>query len=384
MLFGYFCMFRFELEAVCPHTYARAGKIYTDHGVIETPIFMPVGTVASVKGVTQEQLQQNIGAQIILSNTYHLFLRPGTEVIKQAGGLHQFIGWNKPILTDSGGYQIFSLPSRRKISQEGVQFASHIDGSKHWFTPESVIDTQQIFGSDIQMVLDECTPYPCEFSYAQKSLALTHRWAKKAIRYSEEKSSLLPHSQAVFPIVQGSTFPELRKESALFISELNALGNAIGGLSVGEPAEVMYDITEQVCQILPKQKPRYLMGVGTPRNIIESIARGVDMMDCVLPTRNARHGILYSYEGIMHIKNQKFKYDFSPICANSTCEMDQNYSRAYLRHLFVAEELLALTIASIHNLHFFLQLAMDARKQILNGTFASWKQNIIDQIGNRI
>ena len=377
-------MFQFEIEAVCPDTNARAGKIYTDHGIIETPIFMPVGTVASVKGITQEQLHHYIQAQIILANTYHLFLRPSMEVLSQAKGLHRFMNWNKPILTDSGGYQIFSIASRRKITQEGVQFSSHIDGSKYWFTPESVIEAQRIIGSDIQMVLDECTPYPCEFSYAKKSLALTHNWVKRAFSHINKISPAYSHTQALFPIVQGSTFPELRRESASFITELNAYGNAIGGLSVGEPAEMMYDITEIVCEILPTTKPRYLMGVGTPQNIVESIARGIDMMDCVLPSRNARHGILYSYEGVLNIKNNKFKYDFSPIDPNSTCSTDLDYSRAYLRHLFVAGELLALTLASIHNLHFYLQLASDARKHILEGTFAAWKRDVVEQLGNRI
>lgn len=344
---------------------------------------MPVGTVASVKAVGQQQLQELVKAQIILANTYHLYLRPGLEVLQGAGGLHKFMHWQLPILTDSGGYQVYSLSQIRKISSEGVLFASHIDGSRHLFTPENVVDKQRIIGSDIVMVLDECTPYPCDYSYAEKSMHLTHDWAKRSRSYFLQTSPVYDFEQYQFGIVQGSTFVQLRKISAQYIASLEFDGNAIGGLAVGEPVELMYTITAEVCQELPKQKPRYLMGVGTPANILEAIACGVDMMDCVLPTRNARHGLLYTWQGILNIKNARYRYDFSPLDIDSSCEWDHYYTKAYLRHLFASGEILGLTIATIHNLNFFLELVARAREQILKGRFYSWKNEIIPIISKR-
>jgi len=363
---------------------ARAGLLETDHGAIETPIFMPVGTAGTVKAVHQHELKEDIKAQIILGNTYHLYLRPGLEVIKGAGGLHKFNGWHQPILTDSGGYQIFSLSAQRKLKEEGATFKSHIDGSKHFFSPESVMDIQRIIGADIIMAFDECTPYPCEYKYAKDSLALTHRWLDRCITRFNETSPKYDYSQALFPIVQGSVYKDLRIQSAEYIASKNAFGNAIGGLSVGEPAEDMYEMTEVVTNILPKDKPRYLMGVGTPANILESIALGIDMFDCVMPTRNARHGLLFTSNGIINIRNEKWKNDFSVLDENGTTFVDQEYSKAYLRHLLVCNELLAAQIASIHNLGLYLWLVKEARKRIIDGTFASWKNKMVQQMATRL
>jgi len=363
---------------------ARAGLITTGHGTIETPIFMPVGTVGSVKAVHQRELKEDIEAQIILGNTYHLYLRPGTDVLKKLGGLHRFMQWDGPILTDSGGYQVYSLSSQRKLTEEGVKFSSHIDGSKHFFTPENVVDIQRSIGSDIMMVLDECTPYPCDYRYAEKSLGLTHRWLDRCIARHSETEALYGHHQALFPIVQGSTYKDLRMQSADYIASRNAEGNAIGGLSVGEPAEMMYEMTALVCDILPADKPRYLMGVGTPVNILENIALGVDMFDCVMPTRNARNGMLFTSEGILNMKNEKWKYDDSPVDENAVSYVDTAYSRAYLRHLFVAGERLAGQIASVHNLAFYLWLVKEARKHIMEGDFSSWKNAMIPKLSNRL
>ena len=363
---------------------ARAGLLETDHGVIETPIFMPVGTAGTVKGVHQRELNQDIGAQIILGNTYHLYLRPGLEVIAQAGGLHRFIGWNAPMLTDSGGYQIFSLSAQRKLSEEGATFKSHIDGSKHFFSPESVMDIQRIIGADIIMAFDECTPYPCDKAYAENSLALTHRWLDRCIQRFNETESKYDYQQVLFPIVQGSVYPDLRLQSAEFIAVKDCFGNAIGGLSVGEPAEDMYAMTELVTAILPKEKPRYLMGVGTPVNILESIALGIDLFDCVMPTRNARHGLLFTQNGIINIRNEKWKNDFSILDENGTTFVDTAYSKAYLRHLLVCNELLAAQIASVHNLGLYLWLVKEARKRIIDGTFADWKNKMVKQLSTRL
>jgi queuine tRNA-ribosyltransferase len=363
---------------------ARAGLLETDHGVIETPIFMPVGTAGTVKAVHQRELNQDIGAQIILGNTYHLYLRPGLEVIAQAGGLHRFIGWNAPMLTDSGGYQIFSLSAQRKLSEEGATFKSHIDGSKHFFSPESVIDVQRIIGADIIMAFDECTPYPCDIAYAENSLALTHRWLDRCIQRFNETEPKYDYQQVLFPIVQGSVYPELRLQSAEFIADKDCFGNAIGGLSVGEPAEDMYAMTELVTAVLPKEKPRYLMGVGTPVNILESIALGIDLFDCVMPTRNARHGLLFTQNGIINIRNEKWKNDFSILDENGTTFVDTAYSKAYLRHLLVCNELLAAQIASVHNLGLYLWLVKEARKRIIDGTFADWKNKMVKQLSTRL
>jgi queuine tRNA-ribosyltransferase len=363
---------------------ARAGLIETDHGVIETPIFMPVGTAGTVKGVHQRELKEDIKAQIILGNTYHLYLRPGLEVLENAGGLHKFNGWDKPILTDSGGYQVFSLSNSRKLSEEGATFKSHIDGSKHLFTPENVMDTQRIIGADIIMAFDECTPYPCEHKYAKNSLALTHRWLDRCIKRFAETEPKYGYTQTLFPIVQGSVYKDLRIQSAEYIASKGAEGNAIGGLSVGEPAEDMYEMTELVCDILPTDKPRYLMGVGTPINILENIALGVDMFDCVMPTRNARHGLLFTQNGIINIKNEKWKNDFSPLDENGTSYVDSAYSKAYLRHLLICNELLAAQIASIHNLAFYLWLVTEARKRIIDGTFYDWKKIMVTKLGQRL
>ncbi|MFT4033913.1 MAG: tRNA guanosine(34) transglycosylase Tgt [Siphonobacter sp.] len=356
---------------------ARAGIIQTDHGQIETPIFMPVGTVGSVKAVHQRELIDDIQAQIILGNTYHLYLRPGLQVLQKAGGLHGFNGWQRPVLTDSGGYQVYSLAGTgRKIDEDGVRFKSHIDGSTHYFTPEGVMDIQRVIGADFVMAFDECTPYPCEYGYARKSMDLTHRWLMRCCQRFDTTEPIYGHSQALFPIVQGSTYRDLRKQSAEFIAQLGREGNAIGGLSVGEPAEDMYEMTELVCSILPYDRPRYLMGVGTPANILESIALGVDMFDCVMPTRNARHGILYTTQGVINIKNEKWKEDFSAIDEELGGYVSTFYSKAYLRHLFRADELLALQIASVHNLTFYLWLVKQARQKILINEYAGWKDQM--------
>lgn len=375
---------KFTLLNTDPHSRARAGLLETGHGLIETPIFMPVGTAGTVKGVHQRELKNDIAAQIILGNTYHLYLRPGLDVLEQAGGLHKFNGWNKPILTDSGGYQIFSLANQRKLTEEGATFKSHIDGSKHFFSPESVMDIQRIIGADIVMAFDECTPYPCDVNYAKKSLALTHRWLDRCIQRFGESEPKYGYAQALFPIVQGSVYKDLRIQSAEYIASKNAFGNAIGGLSVGEPAEEMYAMTEVVTTILPKDRPRYLMGVGTPVNILESIALGIDMFDCVMPTRNARHGLLFTQNGIINIRNEKWKNDFSPLDENGTTFVDQEYSKAYLRHLLVCNELLAAQIASVHNLGLYLWLVKEARKKIVEGSFVEWKNKMVKQLSQRL
>lgn len=375
----------FTLSHTDKNSNARAGVIKTAHGEIQTPIFMPVGTLATVKGVHFSELKEDIKAQIILGNTYHLYLRPGLEVIKEAGGLHKFIGqWDKPILTDSGGFQVYSLAHRRKIKEEGVKFASHIDGSYHLFTPENVIDTQRIIGADIIMAFDECTPYPCDYSYAKNSLKLTHRWLDRCIRHFKKTEGHYGYSQALFPIVQGSVYKDLRQESAKYISDTDCLGNAIGGLSVGEPAEEMYAMTEVVNDILPKEKPRYLMGVGTPSNILECIERGVDMFDCVLPTRNARHGLMYTHNGILHIKNKKWEKDFSSLDDKSSNPLIQNTSKSYLRHLFKTNELLGMQISSINNLTFYLELVNEAKEQILIDNYVEWKNKKLEVIERKL
>lgn len=363
---------------------ARAGRIQTDHGAIETPIFMPVGTAGTVKAVHQRELREDIKAQIILGNTYHLYLRPGLDVLEQAGGLHKFNGWDKPILTDSGGYQIFSLANNRKLSEEGAAFTSHIDGSKHFFTPENVMDIERTIGADIIMAFDECTPYPCDYNYAKNSMGMTHRWLDRCIARFNSTEPKYGYQQTLFPIVQGSVYKDLRIQSAEFIASRNCFGNAIGGLSVGEPAEEMYAMTEVVCGILPEDKPRYLMGVGTPVNILENIALGIDMFDCVMPTRNARHGLLFTRNGIINIRNEKWKNDFSPIDAESDCFVDTEYSKAYLRHLLICGEILAAKIASVHNLAFYLWLVGEARKQIIAGTFNDWKNKMVVQLSQRL
>jgi queuine tRNA-ribosyltransferase len=375
---------KFTLQHKDKESKARTGLIETAHGNIETPIFMPVGTAATVKGVHQRELKNDIHAQIILGNTYHLYLRPGTDVLKQAGGLHKFNGWNKPMLTDSGGYQVFSLSAQRKLKEEGATFKSHIDGSKHLFTPENVMDIQRIIGADIIMAFDECAPYPCTYDYAKKSMAMTHRWLDRCINQFDSTEPLYNYEQTLFPIVQGSVYKDLRLQSAEFIASKNRDGNAIGGLSVGEPAEEMYAMTEAVCAILPEDKPRYLMGVGTPANILESIALGVDMFDCVMPTRNARHGLLFTSEGMINIKNEKWKTDFTALDPNGTCYVDHEYSKAYLRHLLSCNELLAAQIASIHNLSFYLWLVKEARKQIFAGTFYEWKNKMVKKVTKRL
>ena len=374
----------YQLQHTDAHSQARAGRITTDHGVIETPIFMPVGTVGSVKALTQEHLTELVQAQIILGNTYHLFLRPGIEILQQAGGLHRFIGWDRPMLTDSGGYQVYSLAHNRKITEEGVTFANHIDGSKHLFTPESVMDIERAIGADIIMALDECPPYPCDYAYAQQSMSMTHRWAQRCKDHFTQQAPRYDYGQNLFPIIQGSSYRDLRTQSTEFIARLDLPGNAIGGLSVGEPAEIMYELTNLSCRILPRDKPRYLMGVGTPANLLECIALGVDMFDCVLPTRNARHGLIYTREGIRNLKNKKHEADFSPLDPDSTCPLDQQYTKAYLRHLFKAQEYLAFTIASVHNLAFFLWLVGEARRRILDDSFASWKQKMVGKLDRRL
>lgn len=365
-------------------TKARAGEITTDHGIIPTPIFMPVGTVGSVKAVHQRELTDEVQAKIILGNTYHLYLRPGLEVLQAAGGLQKFNGWNKPILTDSGGFQVYSLSHNRKLKEDGVMFSSHIDGSKHLFTPERVMDIQRVIGGDIIMAFDECTPYPCDYNYAKKSMHITHSWLDRCVKRFRETDPVYDYSQTLFPIVQGSVYRDLRKQSAEKIASVECEGNAIGGLSVGEPVEIMYELTELVCDILPKDKPRYLMGVGTPINILEGIALGVDMFDCVIPTRNGRNGMLFTSEGIMNMKNEKWATDFSPIDENGTADVDHLYTKAYLRHLFKANEILAMQIASIHNLSFYLWLVTEARKHIIEGDFAQWKNMMVPRLGNRL
>ena len=374
----------FELLKTDTLTKARAGRITTDHGIIETPIFMPVGTVASVKGVQQRELTEDINADIILGNTYHLYLRPTTSILEQAGGLHKFMHWDRNILTDSGGYQVYSFSSTRKIKEEGVRFKSHIDGSYHFFSPEKSMEIQRSIGADIIMAFDECTPYPCEYPYAKRSMHMTHRWLDRCISYLQENAPKYGYHQSLFPIVQGSVYADLRRASAEYIASKGADGNAIGGLSVGEPAEKMYEITELVCDILPKDKPRYLMGVGTPINILENIALGVDMFDCVMPTRNARNGMLFTAHGTINIKNKKWENDFSPIDENGYTFVDTYYTKAYLRHLFAAEESLGKQIASIHNLGFYLWLVREARKHILQGDFSQWKNQMVSQMNNRL
>ena len=375
---------KFTLSANDNQSKARAGVVHTDHGDIETPIFMPVGTAGTVKAVHQRELENDIQAQIILGNTYHLYLRPGTGLLQQAGGLHKFNGWKKPILTDSGGYQVYSLSENRKINDEGVTFKSHIDGSKHVFTPENVMDIQRAIGADIIMALDECTPYPCEYDYAKKSLAITHQWLQRCINRMDSTQPLYGYEQTLFPIVQGSVYKDLRIQSAEFIAAQNQQGNAIGGLSVGEPHELMYEMTDVVCNILPADKPRYLMGVGTPENILECIALGVDMFDCVMPTRNARNGMLFTTRGIVNIRNEKWKDDLSPIDQELGGYASTFYSKAYLRHLIINKEILGAQIATIHNLTFYLWLVREARKQILNGTFADWKNVMVKKVSARL
>ncbi|GCD77728.1 queuine tRNA-ribosyltransferase [Thermaurantimonas aggregans] len=377
-------MLTFQLQATDPHSKARAGCITTDHGQIETPIFMPVGTAGTVKATHQYELTDDIRAQIILGNTYHLYLRPGTEILKKAGGLHRFIGWQRPILTDSGGYQVFSLADSRKLTEEGARFKSHIDGSYHLFTPESVIDIQRAIGADIIMAFDECPPWPCDERYAEESMHLTHRWLDRCIARMQTTEPLYGYGQSVFPIVQGSTIARLRRESAEYIAAKDMPGNAIGGLSVGEPPELMYEMTDLVTDILPAHKPRYLMGVGTPENILNAIALGVDMFDCVMPTRNGRNGMLFTTEGIINIKNRKWAEDFSPIDPAGISRVDTLYTKAYLRHLFVADEYLARQIASVHNLAFYLWLVREARSHILAGTFPDWKRTILPIITRRL
>ena len=373
---------KFELQHTDAQSDARAGKLTTDHGEILTPIFMPVGTCGSVKGVHFDELREQIQAQIILGNTYHLYLRPGLDILRQAGGLHQFGGWNRPILTDSGGFQVFSLTGIRKLREEGCEFRSHIDGSKHIFTPENVMDTQRIIGADIIMAFDECPPGQSDYQYAKKSLQLTQRWLDRCFRRFQETAPLYGHQQSLFPIVQGCTFKELRRDAAKYVADKDADGNAMGGLAVGEPTEVMYEMIEVVNEILPTDKPRYLMGVGTPQNILEAIERGVDMFDCVMPTRNGRNAMLFTYEGTMNMRNKKWESDFTPIDPDG-CHTDQIYTKAYLHHLFKAQELLAMQIASIHNLAFYLRLVTDARQHIIDGDFSSWKRSVVENLGRR-
>lgn len=373
---------KFELQHTDPYSSARAGKLSTDHGDILTPIFMPVGTCGSVKGVHFDELRQQIQAQIILGNTYHLYLRPGLDILRQAGGLHHFGGWDRPILTDSGGFQVFSLTGIRKLREEGCEFRSHIDGSKHFFTPENVMDTQRVIGADIIMAFDECPPGQSDYEYARKSLQLTQRWLDRCLKRFQETEPLYGHSQSLFPIVQGCTYKDLRREAAKYIADKGADGNAIGGLAVGEPTEVMYEMIEVVNDILPSDKPRYLMGVGTPQNILEAIERGVDMFDCVMPTRNGRNAMLFTYEGTMNMRNKKWETDFTPIDPEG-CHTDRIYTKAYLHHLFKAQELLAMQIASIHNLAFYLRLVTDARQHIMQGDFSSWKKGVIENLGKR-
>ncbi len=373
---------KFQIQNNDPYSSARAGVLTTDHGEIRTPIFMPVGTVGSVKAVHFEELRYQVKAQIILGNTYHLYLRPGMDILRKAGGLHQFIGWERPILTDSGGFQVFSLTGIRKLTEEGCEFRSHIDGSKHIFTPENVMDTERTIGADIIMALDECAPGQSDWQYARKSLDMTHRWLDRCIKRFNETEPLYGYKQSLFPIVQGCAYKDLRQESAKYIADKGCDGNAIGGLAVGEPTEVMYEMVEVVNEILPKDKPRYLMGVGTPWNILENIERGVDMFDCVMPTRNGRNAMLFTYEGTMNMKNKKWEDDFTPIDPDG-CDIDRVTTKAYLHHLFKAQEYLALQIASIHNLAFYLRLVGDAREHIINGDFTQWKKRVIDNMQRR-
>lgn len=375
---------KFIIQHTDKDTNARAGLLETAHGKVETPIFMPVGTAANVKAVHMRDLRDDVKAQIILGNTYHLYLRPGLDIIRKAGGLHKFTGWDRPMLTDSGGYQVYSLTGIRKLKEEGVTFQSHIDGSRHMFTPENVIDTQRIIGADIIMAFDECTPYPCEYDYAKNSMEITHRWLKRCTNRFENTQPHYGHEQTLFPIVQGSVYRDLRKQSAEVISSFGAGGNAIGGLSVGEPHEVMYEMTELICGILPKDKPRYLMGVGTPANILESIALGVDMFDCVMPTRNGRNGMIFTRRGFMNMLNNKWKDDYSMLDEEGTSFVDTQYSRAYVRHLFRSGELLGGMIASLHNLSFYLWLVGEAREQIRTGTFRAWKNEMVKKVSTRL
>lgn len=375
---------KFTLNATDPHSKARTGLITTDHGQIPTPIFMPVGTAGSVKAVHQRELKDDIKAKIILGNTYHLYLRPGLDIIEKAGGLHKFNGWNGPILTDSGGYQVYSLGANRKITEEGVIFKSHIDGSKHTFSPESVMDIERTIGADIIMAFDECTPYPCEYAYAKKSMELTHRWLKRCVDRVDQTQPKYGYEQALFPIVQGSVYKDLRIQSAEFVASQHQQGNAIGGLSVGEPHEMMYEMTALVCSLLPHDKPRYLMGVGTPENILECIALGIDMFDCVMPTRNARNGMLFTTQGVINIRNEKWKDDLSPLDAELGGHVSTFYSKAYLRHLIISKEILGAQIASIHNLTFYLWLVDQARKKIEEGTFVEWKNKMVKTVSDRL
>ena len=375
---------KFDLKTTDPKSKARAGVITTDHGTIETPIFMPVGTVGTVKGVHQSELKDEINPDIILGNTYHLYLRPKTDIIEQAGGLHKFMNWDRNILTDSGGYQVYSLSGRRKIKEEGVKFKSHIDGSYHFFTPENVMEIQRSIGADIIMAFDECTPYPCDFNYARRSMHMTHRWLKRCINHLEKTPLKYDYNQTFFPIVQGSTYKDLRKQSAEFIASVGAEGNAIGGLSVGEPAEELYAMTEIVCEILPEDKPRYLMGVGTPINILENIALGVDMFDCVMPTRNARNGMLFTKHGFMNMRNQKWKDDFSVLDPDGESYVDSFYTKGYVRHLMISKEILGAQIATLHNLAFYLWLVKEARKRIIAGTFVEWKNKMVINMAQRL
>ncbi len=375
---------RFTLQHSDPASNARAGILHTDHGMISTPVFIPVGTTATVKGIHQRELRHEIKAAIILGNTYHLFLRPGIDVIRKAGGIHRFIQWDGAVLTDSGGYQVFSLAEQRKLTSEGAIFRSHIDGTEHNFTPENVVDIQRTLGADIIMAFDECTPYPCEYDYARKSMILTHEWLDRGKQRFLDTGPEYGYSQSWFPIVQGSTFPDLRKESAMRITEADMEGNAIGGLSVGEPADMMYEMIDIVTGILPPDRPRYLMGVGTPVNLLESISMGIDMFDCVMPTRNGRNGQLFTREGIINIKNEKWKDDFTPVDPSGDCFADQQYSRAYLRHLIISGEILGAQIASLHNLRFYLWLMEEARRQIQTGTFHNWKNEMISRISIRL
>ncbi|GAA4468260.1 tRNA guanosine(34) transglycosylase Tgt [Nemorincola caseinilytica] len=375
---------QFQLHTTDTASAARAGTITTAHGVIETPIFMPVGTVGSVKGVSQQQLKDEVDAQIILGNTYHLYLRPGTGILEQAGGLHKFNGWDRPILTDSGGYQVFSLAANRKIKEEGVVFQSHIDGSRHLFTPENVMDTQRTIGADIIMAFDECPPYPSEYGYAKTSMELTHRWLARCVQHFNSTEPKYGYEQSLFPIVQGSTYKDLRRASAEFVAGMECDGNAIGGLSVGEPEEMMYEMCAHCCEFLPADKPRYLMGVGTPWNILENIALGIDMFDCVMPTRNGRNGMLFTTQGVINIRNKKWADDLSPIDQGLDCATSRFYTKAYLRHLFISSEILGLTIASIHNLAFYLHLVRQARQHILAGDYTTWKNSMIPILKQRL
>lgn len=373
-------MLRLNIVSKDKNSKARAGFFETDHGVVETPIFMPVGTQGTVKAVNPHQLENDIKAQIVLSNTYHLYLRPGTDVLQHAGGLHKFMNWQKPILTDSGGYQVFSLSELRKLKADGVEFRSHLDGSKHFFTPEKVISIQRSIGSDIMMVLDECTPYPCDYEYAKKSKELTTSWALMNKEAFEKSNPLYNHKQFLFGIIQGSVYKDLREQSAKDLLNIGFDGYAIGGLAVGEPTDIMYDMVEFTTDFMPEDRPRYLMGVGRPENILESIERGIDMFDCVMPTRNARNAYLFTSEGVLSMRNAKYKYDFSPVDANCDCYTCKNFTRAYLRHLFIASEILVLQLASIHNLHFYLWLVKEARKKIIEGNFLNWKNEIVNKI----